>query len=70
MKKGHIFGTEHGFTGSTNDGKEFRPKIHGFKRGGHVDPADHEEYDTHPKHKHPGYDKQGFEKMGGKGGED
>lgn len=36
MKMGHTFGAEHGFTGSANPTKEFRPTVPGFKRGGNI----------------------------------
>lgn len=37
MKNGHEFPKEHGFTGSHQTSKEFRPNVHGFKRGTHAE---------------------------------
>lgn len=36
MKKGHSFKKMHGFTGSANEGADFRPTIPGYKRGGMI----------------------------------
>ncbi len=61
MKTGHNFPSMHGFSGSANPGAEMRPKIHGYKYGGHVEPHDHESHDSHPKHHDHGHDdKHGF----------
>jgi hypothetical protein len=32
MKMGHTFKSEHGFTGSANMNKEFRPEVPGYER--------------------------------------
>lgn len=105
MEHDHLFSTKHGFTGSAMPSKEFRPQVHGFKRGnnmgggamggemgdegpietqpenmkhgglshikGHHKNYAHGgrvEHDSHPKHKHGGYDKDGFEKSMRHGG--
>lgn len=75
MKMGHEFSEEHGFTGSAHEGKNFRPKVKGFKHGGeeHAEGAKDHHGKTHKDHDgemHQSkvhYDKDGYQhhKMGG-----